>query len=89
VGNTTTWRDSSLSSAALERNELIVGKFENRIRAVQLHSIRSSGTHRLSHSGRWQERLTATCRFTPSHTINSVRSVACELRRRSRRVVGD
>jgi hypothetical protein len=72
----------------LETNELVVGKSANRSSAVIFHSIRSSGTHRLSPSGRWRERRPAMSRFAPSTTINSVRYIAGELRRPSRRDVG-
>jgi hypothetical protein len=87
MGTPTTFRDFLLSSAALEETELIVGNCANRIRAVPLHSIRSSSIRRLSPSGRWYERRPALSRFAPSPKTNSVRSIAGELRSPSRRVV--
>jgi hypothetical protein len=86
--NPTTWLDCRLSSPALDRTELMVGNGANRIRAVHFHSIRSSGTRRLSPSGRCHERRPGLSQFVPSPAINSVLSFACELRRPSRRVVG-
>jgi hypothetical protein len=47
MGTPTSFRDYSLSSAALERTESMLGKRANRIRAVPFHSIPSSGTRRL------------------------------------------
>jgi hypothetical protein len=87
MGTPTTWRDCSLSSAAMERIELIVGKFAKRNRAVPFHSIRLSGTRRLSPFGRWRETRADLRRFAPSPTINSVRSFAGGLRRPSSRFV--
>jgi hypothetical protein len=87
MGTPTMCRDCSLSSAALERIELMVGKGANRIRADPFHIIRFSGTRRLSPFGRWLETRTALRRFDPSPTINSVSSYAGELRRASSRVV--
>jgi hypothetical protein len=88
MGIPATWLDCSLSSAALERTELMVGKNANCIRAVTFYSIRSSGMRRLSPTGRWRGRRPAMSRFAPSPTINSVLYIACELRRPSRSVVG-
>jgi hypothetical protein len=86
MGTPSTWRDCRLSSAALERTELMVGKGAIRIRVVLFHSIQLSGTRRLSPFGRWRERRLALSRFAPSPTINSVRLIAGELRRPSCRV---
>jgi hypothetical protein len=66
----------------------MVGKFANRISAVPFHSILSSGNCRLSPSGRWHERRKDLIQFAQSPAINSVRSIASELRNPSRRVVG-
>jgi hypothetical protein len=88
MGTPTTFRDYCLSSAALEETELIVGKGANRIRAIQIHSIRSSSNRRLSPSGRWRERRPALSRFAHCPIINSVRFIAVELKRPSRLVVG-
>jgi hypothetical protein len=66
----------------------MVGKGANRIRAVTFHSIQSSGFRRLSPSGWRRELRPALSRFAPSPTIKSDRSIAAELRRTSRRVVG-
>jgi hypothetical protein len=88
MGTPTTWCDCSLSSAALERIELIVGKGANRIRTFPFLSIRSSVTRRLSPSARLGEMRPALSRFIGSPNINSVRSIAGYLRRNSRRVVG-
>jgi hypothetical protein len=82
--NPTTWFYYRLNSPALDRTELMVGKVANSIRAVHFHSIRSSGSHRLSPTGRCRESRPALSQFVPSPTINSVRSIACELRRTSR-----
>jgi hypothetical protein len=71
MGTPNAWRDCGLSSAELERTELMVGKSANRIRAVSVHSIRLSGTRRLSPSGRWRERLPALSRFDPPHHLFS------------------
>jgi hypothetical protein len=71
--NPTTWRYCRLSSPALDRTELIVGKVVNRIRAVHIHSIRSSGTRRQLPCARWRETLTALIRFVPTPKIISVR----------------
>jgi hypothetical protein len=54
--NPTTWPNCSLSSPAFDRTELIVKKCANRIRAFHFQSIRSSGTRRISPSGRCRER---------------------------------
>jgi hypothetical protein len=70
--NPTTWRYCRLSSPA-HRTELIVGKDVNRIRAVQFHKIRSSGTRRQSPFARCRETRTALSRFAPSPKIISVR----------------
>jgi hypothetical protein len=83
----TTFSDYRHSSAALEKTELIVGKCANGIRAVQIHTILSSGTRRFSTSGRWRERRPATIPFAPSPTINSVRYIAGELTLPSPRIV--
>jgi hypothetical protein len=88
MGTPTTWCECRLISALLERTKLMVGKGAICIRAVPFHSIRSSGMRRLSPSGPWCERRPALGRFAASPTINSVRSIACQLRRPSRRVVG-
>jgi hypothetical protein len=87
MGTPSTWRDCSLSTAALEGTELMVGKCAIRIRVVHFHSIRLSGTRRNSPSGRWRERLPDLRRFAPSPTIKSVRCIPGELRRPSRSVV--
>jgi hypothetical protein len=79
----TTFSDNRQSSAAFENTELIVGKCANGMRAVHIYTIRSSGTRRFSPSGRWRERRHATNPFAPSPTINSIRYIACELRRPS------
>jgi hypothetical protein len=86
--NPNTRRDCCLSSAAFEGTELKVGKGANHIRAVPSQNIRSSGTRRLSPSGRWGERRNALSRFTPSPTINSARSIAGEFRLTSSLVFG-
>jgi hypothetical protein len=86
MGTPNTWRDYGRISAALERTQLIVRKGANIIRAVPLHIFRSLGTRRLSLSGRWLEMRPALSRFASSPTINSVRSIACELRLPSCRV---
>jgi hypothetical protein len=88
MGNPTTWHDCSLSPEALERTELMVGMAANRIRALPFQSLRSLITRRLSPSGRWGEMRPALSHFTPSHTINSVRSIAGDLKTSSRGVVG-
>jgi hypothetical protein len=87
MGTPTTWRDCRLTSPALNRNELMVGKCANRIRAVHFHRIRSSGNHPLWPTGRCRERRPGLSQFLPSNTINSVRSIACELRCPSTRVI--
>jgi hypothetical protein len=87
MGTPNTWRDYRLSSAELEITELMVGKSANRIKEFSVHSFRSSGNRRLSPSGWWRERRPALSRFAPFPTSKSVRSIACELRRPSRRVV--
>jgi hypothetical protein len=81
MGTPTTWRNCSLTSAAMERIELMVGKFANRIRAFPFHRTRLPGARSHSLFGRWREMPTALRRFTPSPTINSVLSVAGDLRR--------
>jgi hypothetical protein len=86
--NPTTWRDFRLSSPGLDRTVLMVGNGAKRIRAFHIHSIRSSGTRRLSPSGRWLEWRFALIRFVPSTNINTVDFIASELRGPSRRVVG-
>jgi hypothetical protein len=86
--NPTTWTYYRLSSPALDRTELMVGKCANSIRAVHFHSIRSSGNLRISPTGRCRERRPALSQLVPSPTVNSVRSIACELKRSSSRVVG-
>jgi hypothetical protein len=50
--NPTKWCYCGLGSFALERTDLMVGKFAHRLTAVTFHSIRSSGTRRLSPSVR-------------------------------------
>jgi hypothetical protein len=62
----TTFSDYGRSSAALQTNELMVGKCANGIREFLFHSIRSSGTRRFSPSGRWRERRLALIRFAHS-----------------------
>jgi hypothetical protein len=76
MGIPTTWRDCSLSSAALERIELMVGKCANRIRGFPFHGIRYSGTRQLWPFARWCKTRTALSSFAPSPKINSVRSIA-------------
>jgi hypothetical protein len=66
----------------------MVVKSANRIRAFRIHSILSFGTRRPSPFGPWRERRPALIQFAHSPTINSVRSIAGELKRPSRRVVG-
>jgi hypothetical protein len=88
MGTPTTWRDCCLTSPALDRNELMVGKCANRISVVHFQSIRSSGNLRVSPTGRYRERRPGLSQFVPSPTINSVRSIAYELRLPSHRVVG-
>jgi hypothetical protein len=87
MGIPNTRSDCRLRSTALERTELIVRKSANRFRAFPVHSIRSSGTRRLSPSGRWREMRPALSLFAPFNTIKSVLSIACELQRPRRRVV--
>jgi hypothetical protein len=70
VGNPTTWFDCTLSSATLERTELILGNCANHIRAVPFTSIRFSGNRRFSPSGRWREMRPALSRFAPSPPSN-------------------
>jgi hypothetical protein len=70
----------------MEQTEFMLGKVTNRIGSFPLDSIRSSGTRRLSPSGRWLKRRPATCRFAPFPTINSVLYIAVELRRPSPRI---
>jgi hypothetical protein len=65
----------------------MVGKFAKNISTVPFHRIRLSGARRLSQFGRWRETPTALRQFAPSVTINSVRSIAGDLRRPSSRVV--
>jgi hypothetical protein len=81
MGTPTRFRGYCLRSAALKETELMVGKCAKRIRAVTFHSIRSSGTRRLSPSGRWCEMRPALSRFNPSPSINTDRYIAFELRR--------
>jgi hypothetical protein len=80
MGTPTRVRHYRRSSGELEKTELMVGNCANRIRVVPFHSVRLSGTHRLSFSGRWRERSPALIQFPPSPTINSVLSNAGELR---------
>jgi hypothetical protein len=82
-----TWRDCRLRLLALDITEVMVGNGANRFRAVHFHCIRSSGTWRISPAGRCSERSPVLSRFHPP-PINSVRSIASELRIPSRRVVG-
>jgi hypothetical protein len=63
------------------------GQEANSIRKFTFHRIRSSGTRPLSQSCRWLEWRPALIQFAPSPTINSVRSIAGELRRPSPSVV--
>jgi hypothetical protein len=86
MGTPTTWHECTLSPAALERNELMVGNGANRIRAELVHSILSTGTRRILTSCWWRERRSALMQFAPCPTINSVHSIACVLRNTSRRV---
>jgi hypothetical protein len=65
----------------------MVGKCANRIRAELVHSIRSSGTRRNLPSCWWRERRPALMQVTPCPNINSVRSIAGDIKRPSRRVV--
>jgi hypothetical protein len=88
MDNTTTWCYCRLSSPALNRIEFMVGKGANSFRAVHLHSIWSSGSRQLSPNGRCRERRPALSHFVPSPSNHSLRSIVCELRRTSRRVVG-
>jgi hypothetical protein len=88
MGTPSTWPDSRRNSAELERSELIVGNCANRVRALPFHRIRSSVTRTHLPSGRWRERRHALIQFAHSPNIRSVLSIACELRRPSRRVVG-
>jgi hypothetical protein len=67
--------DCSLSSAELERTELMLGKCANRIRADPFQSIQSLGSRRISPAGRWRKRLPALSRFTHFPAIKSVRSI--------------
>jgi hypothetical protein len=83
MGTPTTFSDYRRSSASLEITELMVGKCANGMRVVPFQIIRSSGTRRLSPTGRWREWSPALCRFAPSPTINSVLSISGELRRTS------
>jgi hypothetical protein len=87
MGTPTTWRNCILSKPHWKELNFMVEKGAKRFRAVPFHSIPSSGTRRRSPSGRWRERRPALIQFVSSPTINSVRSIACELRRTSRRVV--
>jgi hypothetical protein len=88
MGTPTTFRDYRLSSAALDKTELMVENGANRIRVTHIYSIRSSGNRRFSPSARWRERRRALGRFARSPSINSVRSIAGEVRRRSCSVFG-
>jgi hypothetical protein len=83
MGTPTTFSDYRLSSATLEITELILGKSVNPISVVPFHSIRSSVTLRLSLYRRWCEWGPTLSRPAPFPTINSVRSIAGELRRPS------
>jgi hypothetical protein len=85
--NPTKWRDCRLRSPALDRPELIVEKGANRLRAFHYLRIRSSGTRRFPPSGLCRERRPNLRRLAPSPNINSVLSIARELRRPSTRVV--
>jgi hypothetical protein len=60
----------------------------NRIRVVPSQSIGSSGTRRLSPSGRWQGRPPALIRFANSPTNYTVLYTAGALRRTSCHVLG-
>jgi hypothetical protein len=82
------WRACRLKSPALDRTDLMVGKGAKRIRAIHNQIIRSSGIRRHLPSGRCREMCPGLSQFVPSPTINSVCSIACELRRPSHRVVG-
>jgi hypothetical protein len=88
MGTPTTWRDCRLGTAALERSELMVGKGANRIRALRFHSILLLGNRKRSPCGRWPERRPALIQLAHSPIINYVRSIADELTRPSRLVVG-
>jgi hypothetical protein len=66
----------------------MVGKPSNRIRAFEFDSIRTSVTRRIWPSVRWREKRHALIQSAHSPTINSGHSIAGELRRPSRRVVG-
>jgi hypothetical protein len=83
MGSLTTGHDCSLSPSALERTKLMVGKGAYRLRAVPSHSIRSSGSRRFFPSCWLRERRPALMQFAQSSTMNSVRSIAGELRRPS------
>jgi hypothetical protein len=73
MGTPTTWSDCSRSSAALERIELMVGTGANRMRAFTFHSIRASGTRRLSPYSRLRETHTARDgSLPPPQTIHFV-----------------
>jgi hypothetical protein len=61
--NPTTWRYCLVRSPALDRTELMVGNGANIIRAVHFHSIRSSGTLRLSLTGGCRERCPGLSQF--------------------------
>jgi hypothetical protein len=81
MGTPTTFSYNRLSPSALEESELMVGKCANRIRSFPFHSIRASGTSRRWQFGRRRERRPALIQFAHSPTINSVRSIAGDLRR--------
>jgi hypothetical protein len=68
--NPTTWSDYRLSSPALDRTELMLGKGAKHIRTFHFHIIRLSGNCQLSPFGRWRETRAAVRRFAPSPTIN-------------------
>jgi hypothetical protein len=72
MGTPNTWRDCRLSSGALDRTELILGKCANRIIVVPLHSIQSSalaGTRRLA--GGMRSVPPESVRSLPHHQISS------------------
>jgi hypothetical protein len=77
MGTPNTWRDYSLISAALERTELMV-RCANIIRAFLYHIIRSSGTRRLSPSGRWPEMRPALSQLV--HSPPSIQFVPLRVR---------
>jgi hypothetical protein len=87
MGTSTTWRDCSLNSAALEINELMEVKGANRIRTVNFHGSGTSITRRFAPFGRWRDTRTALSRFALSPNVNSVLSISGEIRRPAHRVV--